>query len=70
MSGVPAQRPGSAVSVSPSRGVPSRLGAAVLIGGAGSTASVRPEVAVAVPPRFVAVTRTRSSAPTSPGPAV
>jgi hypothetical protein len=57
---VPLQVPGVAVSVSPSRATPETSGRSVVCGGAGATASVRAEDAFADPPRFVAVTMTRT----------
>ena len=69
--GVPVQAPGSAVSVVPSRVSGETIdGPAVAIGDCATTADVRPETTVALPPAFVAVTATRSVAPTSAGVAV
>src|SRR4051812_10185602 len=55
---VPAQTPGSAVSVSPSWVWPVTLGSVLLAGAAASTSTVGSEVAVAPPASFVAVTST------------
>jgi hypothetical protein len=50
--------------------VPAIVGGAELVTGVASTEAVAAEVAVARPPAFVAVTWTRSPAPTSPAVAV
>ena len=64
---MPFQVPGSAVSVSPSSGVPETAGAAVLAGGSASAAAVGAEPLCALPPALVAVTTTRTTWSMSPG---
>ena len=64
---VPVQAPSCAVSVPPSVAGPVTLGAPVLAGASATTASVAGDVAVSVPPAFVAVTTTRMAWPTSAG---
>jgi hypothetical protein len=65
--GVPLQPPVVELSVCPSRAVPETVGAVVLAGGSGATATVGSLVAVLVPPPFVPRTSTRIVLPTSPG---
>ena len=57
--------PALAVSVCPSRASPDTAGGEVFVGAAGSTSAVCAEVALVVPPAFVALTWTRSVVPTS-----
>ena len=66
--GVPVHVPSEAiVSVCSSRAVPVTAGAATLAGGSGATTAVAVDVAIAVPPSFVAVTCARRVWPTSAG---
>jgi hypothetical protein len=61
---VPVQAPGSAVSVSPARGVPPTDGRSALAGATGVMASPAGDEAVAVPAALPAVTSTRTVWPT------
>jgi hypothetical protein len=65
---VPAQVPGSAVSVRPSRGVPEIVGGEVLIGAPTVTVALWLEVPVSKPAALVPVTTTRIVEPTSAAP--
>ena len=62
---MPVQVPGSAVSVWPSSGVPEIDGGVELAGASASTSVESEDVAVSLPPAFVAVTTTRIVPPTS-----
>ena len=62
---MPVQPPVWALSVLPSVATPSIVGGETLAGAAGATCAVPDESAVAVPASFVAVTRTRTTRPTS-----
>ena len=62
---MPLHEPWSTASVSPTRAVPMTSGVVSLRGGSAVIAAVRSEAAVARPAVFVAVTCTRSAAPTS-----
>jgi hypothetical protein len=66
---LPVHVPSAAVSVLPSRGLPSIVGATVLTGAAGLTDAVA-ETAVALPALLVAVTETRRRRPVSSAVAV
>ena len=55
---VPLHVPGSAVSVSPSSGVPETVGTRVLAGGAASAVTVGAAALGTLPPALVAVTTT------------
>ena len=68
--GVPVHVPRCAVSVRPSSATPSTVGGSMLDGATGATASVPAESRVALPTSFVAVTRTRTTWPTSSGSSV
>jgi hypothetical protein len=70
MSGVPVHSPLLAVRVPPSRVSPETAGGAVFAGGSACTAALAPEVAVAEPPPFRAVTSTTTAWPTSAAVAV
>ena len=64
---MPVHVPTVEVSVCPSRSVPETTGRTVFTGGSGATVVVGPESALALPPAFVAVTRTRIVPSTSAG---
>ncbi len=65
--GEPVHVPASAVSVSPSVGVPEIDGGTSLAGGIASTTALAGEVASTAPPAFVPVTTTRRREPMSAG---
>ncbi len=62
---MPVQTPVLALSVCPCTALPAICGSAVLAGGDEPTAAVAAEIAVALPPSFVAVTATRIVCPAS-----